>query len=115
MGATLSLFGFISFVFVPHALLNMNIPDTLFWNCVIFVFLVVGMIGIAQLSLPMVAKVLVRIYGRVHRVICCSRRVIKLEPLVLKNLHAHRSRNTKTGVMMLVTAMFIVFVNSFSK
>ena len=115
MGTTLAVFGFISFVFVPHALLLMDIPETLFWNCVIFVFLVVGMIGIAQLSLPLLASALVRFYGRLHRIVCCSRNVIKVEPLVLKNLHAHRSRNTKTGVMMLVTAMFIVFVNSFSK
>lgn len=105
-------FGLIFFVVMPAALIAGQMADVYFWNTVIFVCLTIGMIQIAKLLLPSAANV---VAGIIVNCLCCFRGLHKLRPVISKNLKAHKDKNTKSGIMMLTTVMFLIFLNSFSE
>ena len=80
------------------------------WLSIVFLILIVGTIVVCQMSLPYIAIGFVYLMQKT----LCSRSIRRLLPIVKKNLAAHQSKNTKSGVMMLTSVMFLIVVNSFS-
>ena len=116
MGLLFTSYGVIAFVLIPSALIVQNSSGTaFFWLMTIYIALVVGLVSVAQLILPIAAHYLVSVNVVLQRIICCSSKAMKLQPLVIKNLQAHRKKNQKIGIMIITTVMYMIFVNSFSK
>jgi len=116
MGVLFSSYGIIAFVLIPQAILvEESSGKAFFWLMTIFGALVVGLVGIAQLVLPIFAYYLIVIHAVVRKRLCCSSKHQKLRPLIVKNLDSHRHKNQKIGIMIITTVMYMIFVNSFSK
>lgn len=113
LGILGTAFGCVFFVLLPASIINGDRAGFFFWNSVVFVCLTIGIIHIARMSLPLVAELIATILTTCC--CCCFRGLRKLRPLISKNLRAHKDKNTKSGVMMLTTVMFLIFLNSFSE
>lgn len=116
MGVLFTSYGVIAFVFIPNALIKDNSSGkAFFWLMTIFGALVVGLTGIAQLILPYSANLIVFLNVWLTKMLCCSSKAKKLQPLVVKNLQQHKKKNQKIGIMIITTVMYMIFVQSFSK
>lgn len=102
IGLSLSGFGFAVYYVVPLSLLTMDL--TLLLN--IFFFILIGMLmGLVLLSLnlePLLERLLV------NGLLFWEKATIRA--MVIKNLVAHRKRNTKTTIMYALSLGFIIFI-----
>ena len=68
--------------------------------------MIIGMTFIVMLLLPILHKAFLNLF------LFCCKRDRKLKRVIEKNLVSHKTRNTKTSMMMSITISFLVFAGA---
>mmetsp|Transcript_5381 Transcript_5381/g.9034 ORF Transcript_5381/g.9034 Transcript_5381/m.9034 type:complete len:476 (-) Transcript_5381:1391-2818(-) len=113
LGVTLSVFGIVTYTVVP-ILFIIGDQGTAHLLLLILLFTrIIGVIMIAQLAITPLSKLFIKAYAHFSALVLRSKEVRRLQPIVMKNMGAHRARNTKFGMLFITTVFFCIFVMSF--
>ena len=100
---TLLFCGFITYYHVPQAFIYRKMNMFTFYINLLLLFLIVGMIMVAQMLIPVMERWLLNLF------LFFRPGDAKMKPVVRKNLESHGKRNLKTSLMFTVTLSFLVF------
>lgn len=106
LGLCFSFFGFLVYYFMPLSMFY-HIPLLFFFilMCILFA-MIIGMIFLAQLLIPSLEKAFIKMITYIKKGDAPINRII------LKNMEAHRKRNDKTAMMMMVAVTFLIACGS---
>lgn len=102
----LVVMGIFVYYVAPSAFLFQNYETFFAILNALLLVMIIGMTFIAMLLLPIFHKAFLYLF------LCCCIRDRKLKRVVEKNLVSHKSRNTKTSMMMTITISFLVFAGT---
>ena len=106
LGLCFSVFGFLLYYFMPLSIFY-RIPLLFFFilKCILF-SMIVGMIFLAQLLIPSLEK------GFISVITYLRKADAPINRIVIKNMEAHRKRNDKTAMMMMIAVTFLIACGS---
>ena len=115
LGMVFTTEGFLTYVFIPMAMMTGNKWLSNFLQLSIFSNNVIGMVLLIQMALRPLARVLIIIHGYFQKYVVRNKKPHQYQAIILKNLDAHKISNQRIGIMFITTVMFLMFVKSFSE
>lgn len=101
--STLILIGIISYYFAPAAFIYQNIKLFLSIINMILILMMIGFVLLLNLAQFRAEKAILKL------VLMCVPKDRILEDLIVKNLQAHKRRNSKTSLMYTIAVAFLIF------
>lgn len=99
--------GFTTFYFIPLSFIKHRMTIMfLLLNCIL-IFIVLGLTFLCTIFFSSLEKIL--LWLTLHT---CCRRDKKMYGVIVKNMEAHASRNTKTSIMFTLAISFLIFSGS---
>lgn len=109
LGLSFALFGFLIYIFIPLSM-TYHMPTLFFFVFLSIMFaLIVGLTYLSQIAIPFLESLILSALTTKNLLTPQDR---PLAPVIRSNLKAHRARNSKSALALMITVTFLIFCGS---